>query len=149
MARSIHPLWQSPGTSVNAVPGARLRGTLLVSLRPSQWTKNLLVFAGLLFGRRLFDVNAVIDAVAAFVIFARCRAPSIWLNDYRGPSNRSGAPAQGEAADRVRRAPGADALIAAIVIAAGALALAANLGTRFSGVAARVSGAPVSLHWSP
>src|SRR5437764_5484997 len=42
---------------------------LLISLRPGQWTKNLLVFAGLLFGQRLFDTRAVEAAAAAFAVF--------------------------------------------------------------------------------
>ena len=49
--------------------GGPLALNLLISLRPGQWTKNLLVFAGLLFGRRLFDPAAVVDALAAFAIF--------------------------------------------------------------------------------
>ena len=47
----------------------------LVSLRPRQWAKNLLVFAGLLFGLRLFDRVAVGRALAAFGIF--CLSPSV------------------------------------------------------------------------
>ena len=43
--------------------------SLLLALRPAQWTKNLLVFAGLLFGLRLFEPPAVTQAVAAFVVF--------------------------------------------------------------------------------
>ena len=34
-----------------------------VSLRPSQWTKNLIVFAGLLFGQRLLDSAHAVGAV--------------------------------------------------------------------------------------
>jgi len=42
---------------------------LLMSLRPEQWTKNLFVFAGVLFGGHLLDVPAMLRAVAAFVVF--------------------------------------------------------------------------------
>ena len=42
---------------------------LLASLRPEQWTKNLLVLAGVVFGGRLLEPSAVAVALAAFVIF--------------------------------------------------------------------------------
>ena len=42
---------------------------LLISLRPYQWTKNLIVFAGLIFGQRLLDADAVARSGAAFVVF--------------------------------------------------------------------------------
>ena len=69
-----------------AVPGdLGRRGTgavdsplnLLISLRPGQWTKNLLVFAGLLFGLKLFDLACGCRAPAApSSSSARCRALS-------------------------------------------------------------------------
>ena len=43
---------------------------LLVSLRPEQWTKNLIVFAALIFGHRLMDPAALGLSVAAFLIFS-------------------------------------------------------------------------------
>src|SRR5258708_9363101 len=48
--------------------------SLLVSLRPAQWTKNLIIFAGLLFGQRgnapaFLDPHAIGQALAAFLIF--------------------------------------------------------------------------------
>ena len=43
---------------------------LLLSIRPRQWSKNLLLFAGLLFAKRLFDPPSVIAATGAFAIFA-------------------------------------------------------------------------------
>jgi 4-hydroxybenzoate polyprenyltransferase len=71
MARST----SSPVVNV-AIPGARdaapgrpVAVNLLLSLRPAQWTKNLLVFAGLLFGKRLFEPAAVGDALIAFAVF--------------------------------------------------------------------------------
>jgi len=54
---------------------------LLISLRPGQWTKNLLVFAGVLFGHRLFDPVALTRAGAAFVIFCALSGAVYLLND--------------------------------------------------------------------
>jgi 4-hydroxybenzoate polyprenyltransferase len=54
---------------------------LLVSLRPEQWTKNLVVFAGLLFGGRLTEPPAVLFAIATFVIFCVLSGAVYLFND--------------------------------------------------------------------
>ena len=54
---------------------------LVRSLRPSQWTKNLIIFGGLLFGQRLFDVPSVVAASAAFVVFCALSGVVYLLND--------------------------------------------------------------------
>jgi 4-hydroxybenzoate polyprenyltransferase len=54
---------------------------LLVSLRPEQWTKNLLVFAGLLFGGRLLERDAVLRAGATFAIFCLLSGVVYLFND--------------------------------------------------------------------
>lgn len=49
-----------PGPSAAAPALQRSFGmNLLRSLRPSQWTKNLVVFAALIFGQRLFDPQSI------------------------------------------------------------------------------------------
>jgi 4-hydroxybenzoate polyprenyltransferase len=58
-----------------AVPG------LLVSMRPEQWTKNLIVFAALIFGHRLFDPAAVTRSLAAFLIFCALSSVAYLVND--------------------------------------------------------------------
>jgi 4-hydroxybenzoate polyprenyltransferase len=66
------------------VRGARGRSTaalLLVSLRPEQWTKNLLVFAGLLFGGRLVDPGSIAFATATFAIFCALSGSVYLFND--------------------------------------------------------------------
>ena len=42
---------------------------LLLTLRPEQWTKNLLVFAGVMFGGRLLDFSAMWAAITTFAVF--------------------------------------------------------------------------------
>mgnify|MGYP006272550645 CR=1 FL=1 len=54
---------------------------LVTSFRPEQWTKNLLVFAGLLFGGRLFDPAALGSATATFVIFCGLSSAIYLFND--------------------------------------------------------------------
>ena len=55
--------------------------SLVLSLRPSQWTKNLVLFAALIFGQRLLDANAVGRAIAAFVIFCALSGVVYLIND--------------------------------------------------------------------
>jgi 4-hydroxybenzoate polyprenyltransferase len=81
MARSTsHPVALSD-TSTREVSERPALQNLLISLRPAQWTKNLLVFAALLFGRRLFDVPSLGRATAAFFIFCALSGAVYLLND--------------------------------------------------------------------
>lgn len=54
---------------------------LALSLRPSQWTKNLIIFAALIFGQRLLDGSAVAVSVAAFAIFCVLSGVVYLVND--------------------------------------------------------------------
>jgi 4-hydroxybenzoate polyprenyltransferase len=54
---------------------------LIVTLRPEQWTKNLLVFAGVMFGGRLLDSSALAYAVGAFAAFCALSSAVYIFND--------------------------------------------------------------------
>ncbi len=56
---------------------------LLRALRPSEWIKNLLVFAGLLFSGRLDEASAVLDASLTFVAFCAIASAGYLFNDLR------------------------------------------------------------------
>ena len=56
---------------------------LLRALRPSEWIKNLLVFAGLLFSGRLDEASAVVDASLTFVAFCAIASAGYLFNDLR------------------------------------------------------------------
>jgi 4-hydroxybenzoate polyprenyltransferase len=58
-----------------------LAWSLLVSLRPHQWTKNLIIFAALLFGQRLLDLRSLVYASAAFAIFCALSGVVYLIND--------------------------------------------------------------------
>ena len=64
-----------------SAPARRIALSLVRSLRPSQWTKNLIIFAALMFGQRLQDVRSVLYAVGAFGIFCVLSGVVYLLND--------------------------------------------------------------------
>ena len=69
-----------------SVPTRSLAVSLLVSLRPAQWTKNLIVFTALLFGQRgtspaFLDPHAILRAIAAFGIFCVLSGIVYLIND--------------------------------------------------------------------
>lgn len=52
-----------------------------VSLRPHQWTKNLLVFAALAFSKHLFEADALLRSLVAFVVFCGLSGAVYLVND--------------------------------------------------------------------
>ena len=54
---------------------------LLKAMRPHQWVKNLLVFAGVLFARHLFELDRLLLASVAFGIFCLVSGSVYILND--------------------------------------------------------------------
>jgi 4-hydroxybenzoate polyprenyltransferase len=108
---------------------------LLTSLRPEQWTKNLFVFAGVLFGGHLLDLQAMVRAFAAFAVFCGLSGVVYIFNDLadrtgdqRHPLKRLRPIASG------RLAP-TTALVAAIVLGLVSLAAAVLLSPLFALVA--------------
>ena len=80
MAHSTLPITNQAETDRSTVL------SLFVSLRPSQWTKNLIVFAALLFGQRgtapaFLAPEAIGQAVAAFAIFCVLSGVVYLIND--------------------------------------------------------------------
>ena len=109
---------------------------LLVSLRPNQWTKNLLLFAPLLFAVKLFEPVAVVRATAGFFVFCALSSVVYLINDCLDRDADRTHPLK-----RLRPIAAGDvsrttALVAAGVLAAAGLAGAASLGGSFFIVAA-------------
>jgi 4-hydroxybenzoate polyprenyltransferase len=108
---------------------------LLTSLRPGQWTKNLFVFAALVFAERLADRGAVLKAAVAFVVFCALSSAIYLINDVldreqdrRHPLKASRPIASGAIGPAL-------ALVAAAVLSAAALTVAWALGTQFFQIA--------------
>lgn len=99
-----------------------------VALRPRQWTKNLLLFAGIIFAAQLADPSRWVAAILAFVAYCAASSAAYLLNDVRDladdrlhPVKRSRPIARGELSSRA-----ALAIAAALTLLA--LGLAAALG---------------------
>jgi 4-hydroxybenzoate polyprenyltransferase len=82
MARNSVPS-ASPALASDHEQRRSLPVSLIVSVRPHQWTKNLFVFAGLIFGERLFDPAAATAAGIAFIAFCALSSAVYLLNDIR------------------------------------------------------------------
>src|ERR687898_1261102 len=107
---------------------------LLAAMRPPEWIKNLLVYAGLLFSQQFDDPGRVIDATLAFVAFCAISSAGYLVNDLRDvafdrrhPEKRHRAIASGALSERL-------AWTAAVVLAAVAI------GLSLAAVSAEVAG---------
>jgi 4-hydroxybenzoate polyprenyltransferase len=54
---------------------------LLKAMRPSQWTKNLLIFAALFFSNNLSNDSAILTSAKAFIIFCLAASSIYLIND--------------------------------------------------------------------
>ena len=54
---------------------------ILESLRPKQWTKNVLLFAGLIFSENLFRVPLLLKATTSFILFCMLSGAGYLTND--------------------------------------------------------------------
>ena len=125
------------GEADTAGPAMRRRSqaiALLVAMRPPEWIKNLLVFAGLLFSQKLKQGPQVVDAMIAFVAFCAISSAGYLANDIRDapldrrhPEKRHRPIANGELSERT-------AAVAAVVLAA------IGIGISFAWVGAGVAG---------
>jgi 4-hydroxybenzoate polyprenyltransferase len=96
----------------------------IVAIRPQEWIKNLLVFAGLLFSGKFDDIGAIGTATLAFVAFCAISSAGYLINDLNDvefdrahPSKRNRPIAAGELAEGT-------AVAMAIALTLGALVLA-------------------------
>jgi 4-hydroxybenzoate polyprenyltransferase len=117
-----------PARVVVLEPRRRPLRAAVVALRPRQWTKNLLLFAGIVFAAELGDPTKWLQASTAFVAYCAASSAAYLLNDVRDvesdrahPVKRLRPIARGELAAR-------GALVLAVALLVLAVALTAALG---------------------
>jgi len=123
-------------TALRAVAGTASVIDWVLLLRPSQWLKNLLVFAALIFSMHLLVPESVLKTIGAFAAFCLVTSAAYVLNDVhdaerdrRHPMKRTRPIAAG------RVSPQSALMLAAALVAAGLL-LAAALGPPFATIVA-------------
>lgn len=52
-------------------------------MRPRQWSKNLVLFAGLIFARHLFEIGSLLRTIAAFLLFCLLSSAIYIINDIK------------------------------------------------------------------
>ena len=55
--------------------------SIIISMRPKQWTKNLILFAGIVFAQKLGDSQLLMRSTLAFVIFCLISGTIYLIND--------------------------------------------------------------------
>jgi 4-hydroxybenzoate polyprenyltransferase len=132
MARSSRVDLVVPGaSSAGGAADRPLALNLLKSLRPDQWTKNLVVFAGLIFGRHLLDPQALVRTIAALVVYCALSGAVYLVNDVVDREVDRRHPLKAKRPIASGAVPVATALGVAIALAAAALATAFRLGLPF------------------
>jgi 4-hydroxybenzoate polyprenyltransferase len=110
-------------------------GALLVAMRPRQWTKNLLVFAGLIFSRSVHDPVLVARSTAAFGLFCLLSGGIYLINDVVDADRDRNHPQKRHRPIASGRLPGSVALAVGIALLVGASLAAFLLSPRFGVVA--------------
>ncbi|OGF18176.1 MAG: hypothetical protein A2W00_09845 [Candidatus Eisenbacteria bacterium RBG_16_71_46] len=109
---------------------------LLESLRPKQWTKNLLLFAGVLFSRQLGEIDPAMRAAAGFVAFSLLSGTVYLVNDLLDLEADRRHPRKSKRPVASGRLPAAAAWAAVPLLLILVALLAAWLGRGFAVVAA-------------
>ena len=108
---------------------------LLQSLRPRQWTKNLLLFAGVLFSRQLGDGSLALRAAAGFLAFSLLSGSVYLMNDLRDVEEDRRHPVRRTRPIASGRLPVPVAVFTLVPLLAAVVALSAFLGRGFAQVA--------------
>jgi 4-hydroxybenzoate polyprenyltransferase len=108
-------------------PRSRARAALHAS-RPRQWSKNLLLFAGLLFAAKLGDATRWLEAVAAFGAYCAASSAAYLVNDVRDAAHDRDHPVKQARPIASGELPARVAVGVAIALAVAALAVTALLG---------------------
>ena len=107
---------------------------LLTAMRPQEWIKNMLVFAGVLFSGRVDKSGALVDALLTFVAFCAVSSAGYLLNDLLDLEHDRQHP------DKRHRAIASGALAPGVARGAAVALLALSLALALAAVSVEVAG---------
>src|SRR6267378_3656949 len=121
--RRIGPV-ATPAAAISRRTGT---AALVEALRPRQWTKNVFVFAGLVFGGRLFDRASLLRELGTFAIFCAAASAVYLANDAADREQDARHPEKSARPIASGRLPVPVALGVSAALAAAAVAASAGL----------------------
>jgi 4-hydroxybenzoate polyprenyltransferase len=104
---------------------------LLQSMRPAQWTKNLFVFAALIFAQKFFSGPLFLKSAAAFVVFCFVSGAFYIFNDLQDREEDRAHPKKSQRPIARGDISPTQALAAFVLLAGGSLVAAFFLNTAF------------------
>ena len=104
-------------------------------MRPQQWTKNFLVFAGIIFGEQLLNATARLQALGAFAVFCALSSAVYLVNDVRDRDADRVHPAKSKRPIASGQLSVNVALVAALVLTGAGLAGALAISPSFALIA--------------
>jgi len=108
---------------------------LLISLRPRQWAKNVLVFAGVIFGGQLLDRVSLVRAAVAFTVFCLLSSGVYLVNDVVDREADLRHPVKARRPIAAGALPLSAAVTAALLLLAGGLGAAVAMDGAFGEIA--------------
>jgi len=105
---------------------------LLKAMRPKQWTKNVLLFGGIVFSKHLFDPDPFLKALLGFFVFCVLSGFVYVLNDITDIEKDKKHPKKQHRPIASGALPPAFALPASAVLAAAALAVGFHISPGFA-----------------
>ncbi len=108
---------------------------LVKTMRPNQWTKNLILFAGLIFAQQLFHLIPILQTIAAFLLFCLLSSTIYIINDIKDVERDRQHPLKSKRPIPAGELPISTASAAAAIIAGMALLCSFLLDVGFGVVA--------------
>jgi 4-hydroxybenzoate polyprenyltransferase len=131
----------APARDVVQLPRRRSRlRAAVVALRPRQWSKNLLVFAGIVFAAKIGDAVRWGEALAVFAAYCALSSAAYIVNDLRDREHDRLHPVKRERPIARGELSAGAAVALAAALGAGALAVTAWLGLPSLGLALGFAG---------
>jgi 4-hydroxybenzoate polyprenyltransferase len=96
----------------------------ITTIRPRQWTKNLVLFVGIIFAHRFMEAEAIVKSVFAFLSFCLVSSSIYLINDIKDIESDKQHPVKKNRPIPSGKISIKSAWIYAIVLAAGALCIA-------------------------